>query len=154
MLKEIISQLEESYNGDPWFGRSIVSLLSEVEPPKACIRPNDANHSMLEILYHMITWRSFVISRLENNISHDLKYFEEKDWQYLNHGDESLWKLGLDQLHASQKTLLKLLQNSKEEILSEIVPERKYNYQVMLFGFIQHDIYHTGQINYIHKLLK
>ena len=83
-----------------------------------------------------------------------MKYFEEKDWEYLNHGDESLWKLGLDQFHASQKTLLKLLNDSAEDILQEIVPERKYNFQVMLFGFIQHDIYHTGQINYIHKLLK
>jgi len=154
MLQEIISQLEETYNGNPWFGISLVSLLDEVDPAKAVIRPSDNSHSMMEILYHMITWRSFVISRLEKNSSHDMKYFEEKDWEYLNHGDESLWKLGLDQFHASQKTLLKLLNDSAEDILQEIVPERKYNFQVMLFGFIQHDIYHTGQINYIHKLLK
>lgn len=154
MLKEIISQLEEAYNGNPWFGRSIISLLKDVEPAKACIRPNDNSHSMLEILYHMITWRSFVISRLEKNTAHDLKYFEEKDWQYLNHGDESLWKLGLEQLHASQKTLLKLLNEASEESLNEIVFERDYNNKIMLFGFIQHDVYHIGQINYIHKLLK
>jgi uncharacterized damage-inducible protein DinB len=152
-LKEILSQLEDSYKGDPWYGRNILSVLKEIDPAKVCEKPNTQSHSMLQLLYHMITWRSFVISRIENDRSKPLSYFENKDWEYLNDGDQSLWQQGLDHFDAAQKTLVSLVTNMDEKMLDEIVFEREYNFRKLLYGVIQHDIYHSGQLNYIHKLL-
>jgi len=45
------------------------------------------------------------------------------------------------------------IKDKDDEFLSENVEFRKYNFQVLLNGLIQHDIYHIGQIAYVKKLL-
>ena len=60
MNREILllaEQIKETYEGDPWFGRSVKALLAEVNDRIAFERPNE-QHSILELVWHMITWRT------------------------------------------------------------------------------------------------
>jgi uncharacterized damage-inducible protein DinB len=148
----IVSQLRDAYEGDPWFGRCIKALLLEVDEVSAFQRPN-GQHSILDLVWHMVTWREFVINRLERNDSRPLHYFEENDWRRLDYADRTLWKKGLDALDHSQQQLLSCLENMEDHLLSEKVPERTYDFRKLLYGTIQHDIYHAGQIAYLKKLL-
>ena len=145
----IIGQLKEAYEGDPWFGRNLKTLLSEVDEETAVIKLN-GQHSILELLYHMIVWREFTISRLTTS-EKDLSYFEKNDWQQLNHTDQTLWKKGLQKLAETQAELVRLLQEQDDSILTRTVSERKYDFRKLLYGIIQHDIYHLGQIAFINK---
>ena len=52
----IISQLNETFKGDPWFGRSITALLNEVDEEMAFIQLKK-QHSILELVWHMVNWR-------------------------------------------------------------------------------------------------
>jgi uncharacterized damage-inducible protein DinB len=155
MQKEIaviIGQLKEAYEGEPWFGRNLKTLLSEVDEEAAVKRLN-SQHSILELLYHMIVWREFTISRLTTS-EKDISYFEENDWQQLDHTDQSLWKKGLQKLDKTQAELIRLLQEQDDSILTRTVSERKYDFRKLLYGIIQHDIYHLGQIAFITKAIK
>ena len=152
-LVYIINQLKEAYEGDPWFGKSIKQLLAEVNERTAYERPG-GQHSMLDLLWHMITWREFTIDRLQHSPQMQLAYFEEMDWRELDHNDMTLWKQGLERLKETQDQLLAILAGRTEELLDQPVRERSYNFRKLLYGFIQHDIYHIGQIAYIQKLLK
>jgi len=49
---------------------------------------------------------------------------------------------------------VEVLQQQQDSLLIERVPERDYNFRKLLYGIVQHDIYHLGQIAYITKLLK
>jgi len=151
-IQYITKQLQTLYNGDPWFGRAMKKILAEIDPAAALQRPND-QHSMLEILYHIINWREFTISRLQAGNDKTVQYFDENDWKQLDHSDDSLWKKGLQLLEDSQELLLTLLGNLPEDILNNQVADREYNYRFLLQGIIQHDIYHLGQIAYVKKLL-
>ena len=151
-IQYIIKQLKTSYDGEPWFGRAVKKILAEVDPKAALQKPN-GQHSMLEILYHMINWREFTISRLQPGNDKTMQYFDEHDWRQLDHSDPSLWDKGLQLLENTQQLLTTLLSTLDDTILGTQVADREYNYRFLLHGVIQHDIYHLGQIAYVKKQL-
>lgn len=151
-IKYIIELFHESYKGDPWFGRNAKQILSEITAEEAIQKPN-GQHSILELLYHMINWREFAISRLKPKKGKTSDYFAEHDWAELDHSDKVLWKKGLKRLENTQKELLKLIGTLEKEKLKETVPERKYDFKYLLYGVVQHDIYHLGQIAFVKKML-
>jgi len=152
-ISHYIEQLKDAYDGEPWFGRNAKQLLSEIGEDKAFVRPND-QHSLLELVWHMATWREFTINCIQPSQGLNLKHFEELDWRQLDHNNRALWKEGLQKLHDTQQQLISILQQQDDTILEENVRERNYNYRKLINGVIQHDIYHLGQIAYIMKMQK
>jgi uncharacterized damage-inducible protein DinB len=152
-ILQISEQLKDAYQGDPWFGRSVKALLADVSEDIAFEKLND-QHSIVELLWHMIIWREFTISRLQKDGSQALGYYEENDWRELNHTDTSLWEKGLKRLDETQAELIAVIEKQTDDLLEKTVAERKYNFRNLLHGVIQHDIYHLGQIAYIVKGLR
>lgn len=155
MNKEILATIRRIENvnaGEPWFGRAVYSLLEQVDPKKVSLKPNGAGHSMLELLWHMNTWASFALKRLEKDDEQDMAAFEKLDWRTL---DPKLhtWKKGLSEFKATHKKIIAILKKKEDAFLKEIVDYRKYNYRFLLNGFIEHNIYHAGQIAYLNKFL-
>ena len=151
-IQKIIALLQDAYNGDPWFGRSVKSLIADVKEENVFEKPND-QHSILEMLWHMILWREFII----NSFGEDQKppeYFEENDWRNLDHTDTTLWEKGLRQLDETQTQLIETLLLQQDSILETTVPGRNYIFKKMLYGIIAHDIYHVAQITYVNKMLQ
>lgn len=152
-IQYIISMLKETYEGDPWHGRSIKALLDEVSPETGLKKPSAGSHSIAELVYHMVNWRDFTISRLRPEAGQDVAYFETNDWRTLDHNDIGTWKRGLELLEESQQKLVAILEEYNDSILPEPVSGRKYNFRTLLYGVVHHDIYHAGQIAYAWKLL-
>lgn len=146
-------QIKDAYEGDPWFGRNAMELLNEVSESDAFQKPA-GEHSILELVWHIITWREFTISRLQPSPEKNLLYFEQNDWRQLDHSNTALWQQGLNRLQQTQNELDSLLENHGDGLLEKMVDERKYNFRKLLHGLIQHDIYHLGQIAYIKKMLQ
>ena len=126
-------------------------IAGEVDEHIAFTKLHD-QHSILELVWHMITWREFTIDRIQPG--KPLAYFEEADWRELDHSDKSLWLGGLQKLQETQQQLIELLQKSDDTLLDHQVKERNYTFRKLLHGVIQHDIYHLGQIAFINKCLR
>ena len=152
-ILQIAEQLKDAYEGDPWFGRSIKSLLKDVEEDTVFEKPN-GEHSIVELLWHIINWRAFTINRIREGDEVSLKFFEANDWRHLEHHDKSLWKKGLHKLNETQSELVAVIQHQQDSILDETVPGRNYSFKKMLYGIVQHDVYHAGQIAYLTKMLR
>lgn len=152
-IKIIIDQLRDAYEGDPWFGRPVKQILAEVDESIAFEKPY-GQHSMLDLLWHMITWREFTVDRIQHSPQMQLDYFDRNDWRQLDPQDRTLWQQGLERLQETQDQLLKLLETCPDNLLEQIVRDRSYNFRKLLYGIIQHDIYHLGQVAYIKKLLR
>jgi uncharacterized damage-inducible protein DinB len=149
----ITEQLKDVYNGEPWFGRSVHEILKEVDESIVFEKPS-GQHSILELLWHMITWKEFTISRLRDENDKSLKYFENLDWRTLDHSDKTLWQQGLQRFSELHNELVEVIPQQKDELLSKKINERNYDFRKLLNGVIQHDIYHLGQIAYLKKLLQ
>jgi uncharacterized damage-inducible protein DinB len=151
-ILQIAEQLRDAYEGEPWFGRSISSILNEIDEAIVFKKTAD-QHSILELLWHMITWKEFTLSRLRNDDELPIKYFEENDWRMLDHSDKALWQQGLQEFSKLHNELVEIIRQQNDELLFQRVRDRKYDFRKLLYGIVQHDIYHLGQIAYIKKML-
>lgn len=151
-LQSIISNLENTLDGTPWYGRPVYGILREIDPSIVYKKPSPNSHSLAELLYHMLTWAEFTLKRIEKDNSQDLAVFEKLDWRQIDPAVHD-WDEGLAALIATHQQIIALLQTKDEFFLSETVDYRQYNFRFLLNGLIQHNIYHLGQIAYAVKLL-
>lgn len=151
-VQHIITSLQESLTGNPWYGRSLYAILEEVDPTAVFINPDEKGHALIELLYHMITWAQFVQSRLEEAPRKSVDYFEELDWREIDPTIHT-WKNGVNEFKTTNQRIIELLQTKDDSFLATPVSQRTYNVGYMLHGLIQHNIYHLGQIAYVKKLL-
>lgn len=145
-LLRIIDQFNMTYESEEaWHGNSVVSTLSDVSWEMACEKLTPNTHSIAEIVYHMTTWRIFVVKRLQGDAVYEVT--RARDWKSFVHFDEFEWEALQMELSLSQEELIAELENREDdEFLDEIVPTRQYDYYTMLHGILQHDLYHVGQI--------
>jgi uncharacterized damage-inducible protein DinB len=156
MRKQIdyfITTIRSILEGEPWYGQPAMKILQNVDPAKVHQKPNENSHSMIELLYHMITWTEFALKRLEKDEEKDMAAFEQLDWRKID-PQEHTWEKGLAQFKVTHDLMIEMLGTKDDEFLSEKVDYRDYNFRFLLHGIIQHDIYHIGQIAYLNKLLE
>ena len=151
-LQSIIRNLEKVNTGQPWYGRAVYEMLEETDPAMVYKKPNDNSWSLIELLYHMITWADFTLKRIEGDKEKDMAAFEELDWREIDPGIHT-WEKGISEFKAIHKKIVELLNEKDDKFLGDIVDYRKYNFRFLLNGLIQHNIYHIGQVAYIKKLL-
>ncbi len=138
---------------EPWFGRSVYSILAEIDANIAFKKPFPDAHSLVELLYHMNTWALFALKRLEKSNELDNTETDLLDWRVLDPSVHN-WENGLQEFRSTHHRILELLNDADDSLLSETVAYRTYNFRFLLTGLIQHDIYHLGQVAYIKSLLK
>jgi uncharacterized damage-inducible protein DinB len=151
-MQSIISNLKKVNTGQPWYGRAVYEILDETDPKKAAIQPDGSGHSLLQLLYHMITWADFTLKRIEGNHDMDLAAFEKMDWREIDPAIHT-WPKGLAEFKSIHDKIIALLETRDDDFLKGIVDYREYNFRFLLNGLIQHNIYHLGQIAYINKFL-
>ena len=150
-VQSIITNLERVLTGEPWYGEAVMPMLKKIHPAVVYINPKNS-HAAIEILYHMITWAEFTLSRVQNKQDYDVQAVEELDWRIIDPKIHT-WAKGLDEFEQLHKQLVAELQTKDDAFLSEMVDYRKYNFRFLLNGLIQHNIYHLGQIAFLKNLL-
>jgi len=151
-VQYLITAFETTLQGQPWYGRSVYDILEEINPAVAYIKPGETEHSLIDLLYHMISWAIFTQKRLEKDKGWDDPYMEKIDWRTID-PTEHTWQNGVRQLKEAHEQIISLLRDKDDSLLSEMVDFRKYNFRFLLNGLIQHNIYHLGQIAYVKKLI-
>jgi len=151
-IKRIHKNISAIYNGTPWYGDSVLSYLSGVSAEMAAMKPDKLNHSIAEIVCHMSAWRYFVIEKMKGNAAYEV-WDTELNWRKIATLNEVEWQTIKDDLLKSQTGLLHQIEEMPESMLTAPVDGRKYNFRLMLQGIAQHDIYHSGQISMIKKLV-
>lgn len=142
-LQGIIKSLEDTYDGDAWHGPSIKKVLSGIPAEKANSKIGNA-HSIIALVLHMATWRSFVVHKLQGD-----KDFDINDETNFPKGKG--WDNAIAELERSQEQLLTAIATFDIQNLHDLVPHRKYSFHKLLHGIIHHDLYHLGQIVMITK---
>jgi hypothetical protein len=152
-IRSIRKNFENVLEGSPWYGTAVYKLMERINPEDTFRKIDKDNHSMVELVYHMLTWSEFTLAILEKAPASRLASIEDMDWRPIDPVIHS-WHKGLDALKSVNRKILVCLDGMEDEILKEIVPCREYNYRFLLNGLIQHLIYHSGQIIFIHKALE
>jgi len=151
-IQSIIRNLENSLDGTPWYGRPVYAILREVDSSIVYKKPTPDSHSLIDLLYHMLTWAEFTLKRIERDDNFDLAGFEKIDWRTIDPAIHK-WDEALAAYIAAHQQIVAHLQTKNDDFLSEVVDFRNYNFRFLLNGLIQHNIYHLGQVAYLVKQL-
>lgn len=151
-IQSIIRTLQRVNSGQPWYGRPVYELLEEVKPDKVFEKPGRDGHSLIELLYHLVTWTEFCLRRVQRVKDEDPEEVEKLDWRKIDPSRHS-WAKGLAAFKSANDQIIELLSTKNDDFLKEIVDYREFNFRFMLNGLIHHHIYHIGQIAYIQKFL-
>ena len=60
-IQSIIRNMENTLDGQPWYGRPVYAVLREVDSSIAYKKPAPNSHSLIELLYHPVLDRKSVV---------------------------------------------------------------------------------------------
>jgi uncharacterized damage-inducible protein DinB len=150
MTKEInnyITEFESIYNGEPWYGKSLMAVINNADPKDVFKKPKSTSHSAYEITHHLYGWRELLAKRLDGDTIASIEVNSKEDWTPLpKEQTVSTWKELIKKLEQNQQELIKWLPKWNDEALDKNFAGTAYSLRTFLNGQIQHDIYHIGQI--------
>lgn len=143
--------MQEFYNGEPWFGDSILKTLKAVNPSLAFNHPVTNAHSIAELLSHIIAWQKLLLKRLQGDDQFAVDQMTSFQWEFIDNDQKTAWSTLLITFEDDYKEIIRSLQNTNDSLLNKRVAGREYNFQYLIQGILQHNIYHLGQIAVLRK---
>ena len=152
----LIDQLEREIAGEPWHGPSLTNILDGITAEHAARKPSPDAHSIWEILVHMTGWKREVTRRAQGQEATEPA---GGDWPAIGDVSESRWRAAREDHFRAQRELLELVRSLSDAQLDTKVAGDTAAFigagvtvRVNLYGLIQHDVYHAGQIAILKKI--
>ncbi len=150
LVQRIKELLNASFHGGAWHGPSVLEVTKGLKLKEAAYKAGNV-HTIAELIYHMTSWRIFVLKRLQGDSVYNIEN-DKMNWGNFDRIDAFELETLIMEMTLSHDELMKELENKDDDFLNEIVPGSEYNYYTLVHGIIQHDIYHAGQIAILKKL--
>jgi uncharacterized damage-inducible protein DinB len=147
--ERISDQLRRAVSGGAWHGPSVDELLSGVDAAAAAARPLPQAHSIWEILLHMTVWLEVVRRRVTEGRA--IEPPPAEDWPAPGQPTEAAWQAAVERHERAYRDLAGFLSRLDDEELKERVAGKDYDAAIMLYGIVQHELYHAGQIALLKK---
>jgi uncharacterized damage-inducible protein DinB len=156
--EHIIDQLQREFDGDPWHGPALAGILGGITAAQAFRRVVPQAHSIWELVLHMTGWKQEVTRRLQGHAAGEP---EAGDWPMPAEPAESAWSAAKNDLSRVHRTLIEEIRKLPPGKLHDPVKDFRESalgtgltvYQT-LYGIVQHDVYHAGQISLLKRALQ
>ena len=149
MTKEInnyISEFENIYNGEPWYGKSLMAVINGADAKAVFKKEKPTAHSAYEITHHLYAWRNLLANRLKGDNA-SIEINSKEDWAPLpKEQTTATWNELIKKLEQDQHELIGSLTKLNDEDLDKDLANTSNSLRTFLNGQIQHDIYHIGQV--------
>ena len=153
-VDRIRDQFRRAFDGEAWRGPSVLALLDGVTAQQAAGHPIPGAHSIWELTLHIAAWERACLRRLKGDPA---QLTDAEDWESINDTSDAAWEATKQQLIDNHRELLDAISNVDESRLNEPVmthPSIPFSSTyVTLYGGVQHDLYHAGQIAMLKKAL-
>jgi hypothetical protein len=150
MLLEITDQ---AFDRKSWHGTTLRGALRGLTPEEALWRPGPGRHNIWELTLHAAYWKYAVRRRLAGDA---IGSFERKpsNWPEIpDPADASAWKRDVGFLESEHRKLRETIRSLRPADLSTRSPRGVWTYAEEIHGIAAHDLYHTGQIQLIKRLM-
>ena len=145
-INSYISEFETIYNGEPWYGKSLMAVIYSADPKNVFKKQKSEGHSAYEITHHLYAWRNLLANRLKGDNA-SIEINSKEDWAPLSKEQTTAtWKELVKKLEQNQQELIESLTKLNDEELDMDLANTSNSLRTFLNGQIQHDIYHIGQV--------
>lgn len=153
-ISRLIEMFRSAAHGKTWHGQSVWETLQNISAEEAASHPIPESHSIWDYLLHLINWREYTVRTLLDDEPYIVDLNTEKDWTTITDFSQEAWESALELYKKSTDELSEAIKTIDDSKLEEVVWEHKFTFYTLLHGVIQHDIYHSGQIVLLKKMLK
>jgi uncharacterized damage-inducible protein DinB len=154
----LIDQLQREYDGTPWHGPSLTQILDGITAEQAARRVAAAAHSIWEILLHMTAWKREVTRRLQGHTAGEP---EVGDWPVTGEASQARWQAAQkDHARAQQELIAALRALDDQGLAAKVEGDTAVSIgagiskAATVYGILQHDTYHAGQIALLKRALQ
>lgn len=152
----LVDQLEREVGGQPWHGPSLANILEGLTAEQAAAKPSPQAHSIWEILLHMTGWKREVARRARGNAAGEPA---AGDWPAVGEVSDARWQAAREEHQRAQRELVELVGGLTDAQLDARVAGDATAFigagisvRATLYGLLQHDVYHSGQIALLRRL--
>lgn len=152
----LLDQLEREVGGEPWHGPALANILEGLTAEQAARKPSPHAHSIWEILLHTTGWKREVTRRARGHAAAEPA---SGDWPPTGEVTEERWRAAREDHIRAQRELAELVRGLSETQLDTTVTGDTAAYigagvtvRTNLYGILQHNVYHSGQIAILKKL--
>ncbi len=151
-VERIAEELRWSLEGTAWHGPALAELLADVEAAEVAARPLPEAHSIWEIVLHLTVWIEVSKRRLAGDPVDALAPAE--DWPPVGEPTSAAWAAARRALTSAHRELERAVLGLAERRLAEPVGGSSADAHGLLWGVVQHNAYHGGQIALLKKSLR
>lgn len=148
-LEAMRQDLHNVYDGDPWHGSSITTVLDGIDADTAALRSVPRAHTIWELVLHMASWTREVSSRVGGADAKDPVDWPEPGFG----GGAASWEAAKRELAAAHAELEERVARLKPDELLRWVGDQRdpklgtgLTVGTVIRGLLQHHTYHQGQI--------
>ena len=140
MCEVMIRIYDGDASGEGYAAQALKTVLKEVSPEKASLRPIPGAHTIWEIMVHLVGYREAVRKRLEGRRrSHERNDY----WNPVANLTPAAWKRLMKRLDVSQRGLLEGIRRLDDPGYARVEGSLRF--------LIHHDLYHAGQIGVLRR---
>ena len=150
---DLLALLDEAYDRRAWHGTNLRGAVRGLEPAEVVFRPSKGRHSAWELVVHAAYWKYIVRRRLAGD---SVGSFERKpsNWPDIPQpADSSAWKRDVSFLESEHRKLREIVAGLGAARLTVRSPRGVWTAAEEIHGVAAHDLYHTGQIQLIKRLM-
>jgi DinB family protein len=145
---------DQAYDQKSWHGTTMRGSLRGLTAEEALWRPAPGRHNIWELTLHAAYWKYAVRRRLADEV---IGSFERRpsNWPAIpDPPDAKAWKRDVAYLDGEHRRLRAVIAGLTPPVLSKRSPKGVWTYAEEIHGVAAHDLYHTGQIQLIKRLMR
>lgn len=152
-IELLLEVLDQAFDRKGWHGTTLRGALRGLTATEALWRPAPQRHNIWELTVHAAYWKYAVRRRLTGEA---IGSFARKpsNWPAVPlDPDTAAWKLDIRLLESEHQLLREAVRTLPPAKLRARSPQGVWTNAEEIHGIAAHDLYHTGQIQLIKKLM-
>jgi hypothetical protein len=144
-IARIAQLLEETFEGTPYYGRSVLGTLEPVTADIAIRKPTWSAHSIWELVTHLTAELNYARTVIDGTAERWID--GQTTWPTITDTGEAAWRQAIQDLTHANRELVRIVRQLDDAILDKNAIRVQSSFYVMLHGTLQHNVYHAGQIS-------
>jgi hypothetical protein len=144
-ITRIACLLEQTFEGKPYYGPSVLGALENVTADVAAQRPRWSAHSIWDLVTHLTGELDYARTVIEGTAEPWVE--GETTWSAITDTSDVAWQKTIQDLKRANRALVRVVKQLDDAILDKEPIRVRGPFYLMLHGTMQHNVYHAGQIS-------
>lgn len=146
----LIDLADRAYKANAWCGPSLLEALEGISPAMAAKHPIKGGNSIWQLVDHVASWNIVVTQRMQGLTP---QVPAEFNFPPTPKPTPAAWKATLKRLAASHAMFRREIGRFPEAKLGRKRPKVNGTWAVLIYGQVEHCLYHAGQVALLRRAL-